>query len=171
TLKRAHDIRPEQVSEVTVGVNAIVPRILIHSNPHTGLEAKFSGEFSAAAALVEPRVGISTFSDEKLEDPSIRAVMGRVKLVGDPDIPGDQERHMWTRVTLRLTDGRTVSVGPREVPGHPANPLTAEALEEKFQECARLVLSADRVDTVAQMLDGLETCPDVRSLTAILGPA
>jgi hypothetical protein len=63
-----------------------------------------------------------------------------------------------------------VSIGPREVPGHPGNPLSDEALREKFDECARLVLSADRADSVGQMLESLETCPDLRSLTAILGP-
>src|SRR5439155_511894 len=44
-LRRAHGIRPEDVAEVTVGVNALVPRILIHSDPRTGLEAKFSAQF------------------------------------------------------------------------------------------------------------------------------
>jgi 2-methylcitrate dehydratase PrpD len=170
SLRREHGIRPAEVAEVSIGVNAIVPRILIHSRPRTGLEAKFSGEFSAAAALCEGRVGIATFSDDKVGDPEIRRLMDRVKLTVDPDIPGDQERHMWTRVTVRLADGRTVSVGPREVPGHPSRPLTAVALREKFEECARRVLTAGRVESVGQMLEGLETCPDIRSLTAILGP-
>jgi 2-methylcitrate dehydratase PrpD len=169
-LRRTHQIRPEEVSEITVGVNAIVPRILIHSNPRTGLEAKFSGEFSAAAALVEGRVGIRTFQDENVHEPAIRALMPRVKIVVDRDIPGDQERHMWTRVTVRLHDGRTLRIDPRKVPGHPTNPLTPAALRAKFDECARLVLTPDRVDSVAQMLESLETCPDLRSLTAILGP-
>jgi hypothetical protein len=44
------------------------------------------------------------------------------------------------------------------------------ALREKFEECARRVLTAGRVESVGQMLEGLETCPDIRSLTAILGP-
>jgi 2-methylcitrate dehydratase PrpD len=170
-LRRTHAIRPEDVAEVTIGVNALVPRILIHSNPRTGLEAKFSGEFSAAAALSEGRVGIATFSDDKVHDPAIRALMSRVRLVVDPDIPGELERHMWTRVTVALHDGRTLSIGPREVPGHPRNPLSAEALREKFEECARVVLTTDRVESVGQMLETLETCPDIRSLTAILGPA
>ena len=117
-------------------MNQVVPRILIHSNPKSGLEAKFSGEFSAAAALVDGRVGIATFSDDKVRDPAVRALMGRVAMAVDPEIPGELERHMWTRLTLRLTDGRTLSIGPREVPGHPGNPLTAAALEEKFTECA-----------------------------------
>jgi len=157
------------VAEVTVGVNAIVPRILIHSDPRTGLEAKFSAEFSAAAALCDGRVGISTFTDDKTRDPAIRALMPKIRVRVDPDIPGDAERHMWTRVTVRLADGRSLTVGPREVPGHPSRPLSADALREKFEECARLALPPDRVESVRQMLETLETCPDLRSLTAILG--
>jgi 2-methylcitrate dehydratase PrpD len=170
-LGRAHRIRPDDVAEVTVGVSALVPRILIHSDPRTGLEAKFSAEFSAAAALCDGRVGISTFQDDKARDPAIRRLMSRVKMRVDPDIPGDAERHMWTRVTVRMTDGQSWSVGPRQVPGHPSNPLTPEALYGKFDECAGLALPEDRVESVRQMLESLETCPDLRSLTAILGPS
>jgi hypothetical protein len=56
------------------------------------------------------------------------------------------------------------------VPGHPGNPLTLEALRAKFEECAALVLPADRVDSVARIVESLDTCPDLRSLTAILAP-
>ncbi len=169
-LKRTHALAPEQIASVTIGVNKVVPRILIHSSPTSGLEAKFSGEFSAAAALVEGRVGIATFSDDKVRDPAIRGLMSRVTMAVDPDIPGELERHMWTRLTIRLTDGRALSIGPRQVPGHPGNPLTPAALQDKFTECAGLVLPPDRVDTLAEMLERLEACPDLRSVTAVLGP-
>src|SRR5499427_8388286 len=167
-LRRTHQIIPEQIAEVTVGVHAAVPRILIHSNPRSGLEAKFSGEFSAAAALCEGRVGMTTFRDEKTDDPAIAKLMKRVHLVVDPEIPGEMERHMWTRVTVRFHDGREVAIAPRPVPGHPELPLSKDQLREKFLDCARLVLSEDRADTVRQMIEELDNCPDLRSLTAIL---
>ena len=167
-LQRTHRIRPEQVAQVTVGVNAAVPRILIHGNPRSGLEAKFSGEFSAAAALCDGRVGIATFRDDKTDDPTIRELMTRVRLVVDPEIPGDLERHMWTRVTVRLRDGREVAIAPRPVPGHPGLPLSMDQLREKFMDCARIVLPEDRADSVRQMVEQLDGCPDLRSLTAIL---
>ena len=147
-----------------------MPRILIHPRPRTGLEAKFSAEFSAAAALADGRVGIATFQDDRAQDPELRRLMERIRMVVDPAIPDDLERHMWTRLTVRCTDGRTVSIGPRPVPGHPANPLSLETLREKFKECAGLVLPADRVDSVAEMVESLDACPDLRSLTAILDP-
>ncbi len=169
-LKRTHLLAPERIRSVTIGVNKAVPRILIHSDPKSGLEAKFSGEFSAAAALVDGHVGLATFTDEKVRDPAVRQLMSRVTMAVDPEIPGELERHMWTRVTVHLDDGRTLSVGPRPVPGHPSHPLSPAALREKFTECAGLVLPADRVSSLAEMLDGLDACPDLRSLTAVLGP-
>jgi 2-methylcitrate dehydratase PrpD len=169
-LRGVQGIRPEEIETVTVGVTAGVPRILIHSRPRTGLEAKFSAEFVAAAALTDGRVGIATFQDDRAQDPGLQRLMERITMVVDPEIPGDLERHMWTRLTVRLKDGRSATIGPRPVPGHPENPLSLEALRAKFQECAGLVLPADRVDSVAQMVESLDTCPDLRSLTAILDP-
>jgi hypothetical protein len=43
-----------------------------------------------------------------------------------------------------------------------------DQLREKFADCARIVLSEDRVESVRQMVEGLDGCPDLRSLTAIL---
>jgi 2-methylcitrate dehydratase PrpD len=169
-LRRTHAIAPEQVERVTVGVGASVPRILIHSNPRSGLEAKFSGEFSAAAALCDGRVGIATFRDDKTDDPAIKALMKRVRVVVDPEIPGEGDRHVWTRVTLRLRDGREVSVAPRPVPGHPGSPLSLDQLREKFRDCARIALPEGRVESVRQMVENLDGCPDLRSLTAVLTP-
>jgi 2-methylcitrate dehydratase PrpD len=167
-LRQRHALRPADIAEVTVGVNASVPHILIHANPRTGLEAKFSGQFAAAAALVEDRMDMRTFTDEKVQDPAIRAFLPRVRLVVDPDIPGDLERHMWSRVRLRLTDGRALEIGPRQVPGHPGNPLTPAQLREKFEGCAGIVLSAERTQAVREIVETLDACPDLRSFTAIL---
>jgi len=89
-------------------------------------------------------------------------------MVVDPTIPGDLERHMWTRMTVRLRDGRELTISPRAVPGHPGLPLSMDQLREKFADCARIVLSEDRVESVREMVEGLDGCPDLRSLTAIL---
>jgi 2-methylcitrate dehydratase PrpD len=167
-MYRVHGVRADQVAEVTVGVTPQVPRILIHSSPSTGLEGKFSGEYAAAAALATGRVGISTFTDEQVQEPAVRALMGRVRLVVDPSIPSEREQTMWTRMRVRLTDSREVEIAPRPVPGHPAHPMTMDALREKFTECAALVLPDDRVESVRQMVERLDECPDLRSLTAIL---
>ena len=167
-LRETHRIIPEEVREITVRVAPSVPNILIHHVPRTGLEGKFSAEFCAAAALVDGHIGIATFTDEKTADPKVRAVMKKVQMVVNPTLPADQERQAWTRVTVRLADGRMLEVPPREVRGHPSVPLSREALRAKFEECAAVALTRQRVENAAEMLETLEGCPDLRSLTAIL---
>lgn len=71
---------------------------------------------------------------------------------------------------MKLVDGRVLEVPPREVGGHPSRPLSQAALRQKFEECAGRVLPRDRVESAAEMLESLEGCPDLRSLTAILMP-
>jgi 2-methylcitrate dehydratase PrpD len=169
-LELREGCRPAEVARVEIGVNSLVPRILIHSNPRTGLEGKFSAQFCAAAALVDGGVGIATFSEQRLADPQIRALMGKVTTVVDPTIPNDLEHHMWTRVTVTLADGTRREIPPREVQGHPRLPLSRERLLAKFLDCAAVALPRDRAESVAEMLETLEECPDLRSLTAVLRP-
>ena len=71
-------------------------------------------------------------------------------------------------IVVLCRDGREVAIAPRPVPGHPGLPLSMDQLREKFMDCARLVLPEDRADSVRQMVEQLDGCPDLRSLTAIL---
>ena len=63
---------------------------------------------------------------------------------------------------------QAVAVAPRPVPGHPGSPLSLDQLREKFRDCAGIVLPKDRVESIRQMVESLDGCPDLRSLTAIL---
>jgi hypothetical protein len=50
--------------------------------------------------------------------------MDRVRMVVDPTLPDGLEQHAWSRVTVRLRDGRTLVSPPRGASGHPDQPLT-----------------------------------------------
>lgn len=161
-------VRPDDVAAVEVGVSPIVPDVLIHARPQTGLEAKFSMEYCAAAALADGRVGIGTFEDGRLREPAIRSLLEKVRVVVDPSIPSHGDENAWSRVTLRLSDGRRLVRDPRGPQGHPGRPLSRDQLLEKFRDCARVVLSADRVEALVPTITALERCPAVGQLTALL---
>lgn len=100
-----------------------------------------------------------TASDQLLEGPH-----GFVSLLG-------AERPRWEALDTLGAPWKILIPGVAVKPYPASAPPSADTLrEETFNEHARLVLSEDRADSVAQMLGSLETCPDVRSLTAILGP-
>ena len=86
-------------------------------------------------------------------------------MVVDPALPAGVDQHAWTRVTVRLRDGRTLATEPRGARGHPETPLSDGALREKFLACAKTVLSADEAEGLAEQIGHLEDVPDIRLLT------
>jgi 2-methylcitrate dehydratase PrpD len=167
-LRGRHALDADQVAEVEVGVNAVVPDVLRHASPGNGLERKFSMQFCAAAALATGRVDLGSFADGPVADAGTRGVMDRVRMVVDPTLPQGLSEHAWTRVTLRLQDGRTLASPPRGASGHPDQPLTDAQLRDKFLACAAPVLGAAAAEGVAAQLTHLEDIPDIRALTARL---
>jgi hypothetical protein len=89
-------------------------------------------------------------------------------MVVDPSLPDGLEKQAWSRVTVRLTDGRTIAEGPRGASGHPAAPLSDTQLRDKFVGCAAYVLGHDHAAGVADQLMHLDAVPDIRALTARL---
>jgi len=124
-------------------------------------------QFCAAAAAAEGRVDLASFADAE-PAAAVRALMARVAMVVDPALPDELEQHAWSRVTVRLRDGRTLASPPRGAQGHPATPLSAEALRAKFLGCATRVLGGEEAEGVAMLLEHLEDVPDIRALTARL---
>jgi 2-methylcitrate dehydratase PrpD len=166
-LRRRHALDPEAVSLVEVGVTRVVPTVLIHPRPVTALERKFSMEYCAAAALVHGQVTLASFA-EGPPPPAVEKMMPKVAMVVDPALPADRAQHAWARVTLRLSDGRTLTAAPRGPHGHPDQPLSDAALREKFLACAAGVLSPAEAEAVAEQIASFEAIPDIRALTARL---
>jgi 2-methylcitrate dehydratase PrpD len=167
-LRDRHALGADQVAEVEVGVNHVVPDVLRHASPSNGLERKFSMQFCAAAALATGRVDLESFADGPVADAGTRGLMDRVRMVVDPTLPDGLSEHAWSRVTIRLRDGRALQSPPRGASGHPDQPLTDAQLRDKFLACAAPVIGADEADGVAEQLTHLEDIPDIRALTARL---
>jgi len=167
-LRAEHRLSAGQIAAVEVGVNRVVPDVLAHARPTTALERKFSMQYCAAAALAQGRVDFGSFADGEIADRDTRELMERITMVIDPGLPQGVEQHAWSRVTIRLRDGRTVATAPRGARGHPDTPLSDAALRDKFLACARAVLSPDEAEGVAEQIGHLEDIPDVRALTSRL---
>ncbi|MBI1734542.1 MAG: MmgE/PrpD family protein [Candidatus Rokubacteria bacterium] len=166
-LRERERLRPEQIADVEVAVNPVTPDVLRHPRPTTALERKFSMPYCAAAALADGRVDLASFADGDVAEPA-RGLMERVRMVVDTSLPHDLEQHAWSRVTVRLTDGRTLAVPPRGAQGHPDTPLSDTRLREKFLACAAVAIPRDAAEGVAEQLEHFEDIPDIRALTSRL---
>jgi hypothetical protein len=89
-------------------------------------------------------------------------------MVVDDTLPHELTQQAWTRVKLRLADGRTIEAPPRGAQGHPDQPLSPESLRAKFLGCAERALPRGEAEAVAEQTMHLEDIPDIRALTSRL---
>jgi 2-methylcitrate dehydratase PrpD len=167
-LKRREEFSADDVSAIQVGVDAITPTVLIHDRPATGLQAKFSMPFCAAAAIVYGRVGIETFDERQLQNPSMTALRDRVAMQVDPTLDASAPPLTQARVAVRLRDGRVLSASANGARGYPERPASDGELGTKFLSCAaRVMPEARAMESLAIMRD-IENVSDVGAVTALL---
>jgi len=165
---RVEGLTPERVKSVRLRTNANVVNTLLHSNPETWLEAKFSLPFNAAVILVKGRAGLAEFTDEVVKAPEIRSMMARIDFAAfDTIVSGFT--NTTTFVDVALDDG-TVLSGRVDYPkGSPQDPMTYDEVAEKFQECADYAnWPTDKAARIISLVRDFETLSDVSALTAAL---
>lgn len=151
-LVREHDVHPEAVERIEVGVNSHVPNALIYTRPQTALQAKFSLQFQMAIGVVDRRAGLAQFTDERVRDPRVRALMERVHVYVDPEIEALGYNEMRVKVTIHLRDGRVLAGRADMARGHPRKPLSRQEVSEKFLECATLVMPVGQARRLLEAL-------------------
>ena len=162
-LRREHQFTGEDVDAIDVGVDPITPTVLIHDHPATGLQAKFSMPFCAAAAASRGHVGIDTFDDQTLRDPAIDVVRRRVSMSIDSTLDAAAPPLTQARVRVRLRDGRVFERLASGARGYPQRPASDDELGRKFLSCATRALPGAGAQQALAALRAIDAAPSVRS--------
>jgi 2-methylcitrate dehydratase PrpD len=155
-----HDVRTDEVQEVAIGFLPGTDTALVSQNPQTGLEGKFSVEYTVAALLHDRRLTLETYNDAMVQRPAVRELMRKVRRYRIPDKKTYSGIAGYTDVALETRRGR-FELRVDRVPGSLAWPMTEADGVAKFMNCAAPVLGA----AAAERLLGL--CRESRTLTNI----
>jgi 2-methylcitrate dehydratase PrpD len=167
-LRRREGFSADEVERIDIDVDSIVPTILIYDRPSTGLEAKFSLPFCAAAAVLFGRVGIDTFDSATLVNPRVTSLMARVNMRVDRSLDAGAPPLTHARVHVRLRDGRVLEREANGAKGYPEQPASDAELNAKFLACASRALTQPAAARALALLRQIEQLEDVRTLTAAL---
>jgi 2-methylcitrate dehydratase PrpD len=171
---RAHQgITAADVARVTAGVPPLVARLVGRPDvPAPGANyARLCLPFVAATALLRGRVDVPDFRGDALTAADAHELAGRIHVVVDGN--PDENAIVPQIVDVELQDGRHHTVTLDRVIGHPAHPLSRDQNLDKFRRC--WTYGAERlVDAhaarVIELVDRLESLPDVRELIRLLVP-
>src|SRR5262245_17340357 len=163
-LARGRQLTADEIDAILVEVDTMTPRLLIYDRPQTGLEAKFSMPFCAAAAILFGHPTVDTFDDAHIKDPRVQGLMPRVSMRGNSDFDAAAPLSQ-ARVSIRLRDGEAVSAHADGARGYPGR-LTDAELGMKFLACARRSIPAAQAEAALAAARVLDAAADVGELIA-----
>jgi 2-methylcitrate dehydratase PrpD len=155
----------DRIEKITLRVHPLVKELTGKTDPRTGLEGKFSVTFACAIALLEGKAGEAQFSDTAVARPDVRALMARIEVVPDADVP-----HTQAGAVALTGAGETEQIWVDHARGTPGNRLTDDELAEKFHGLADEVLGRDRASQLADAAFSLAETGDVEAMLELTTP-
>lgn len=158
--------------------HAEVARVQVHTfaaathlrcvEPESTEEAQFSLPWPVACALVDGEVGPDQVLEDRLRDPVLRRMAGRVEMIVDPALEQAFPERALAWVTVESADGRRAHSGVLAARGDADAPLSDGELGQKFTRLAAPVLGRETADEIALTIGTLPQAPRLDRLTRLL---
>ena len=132
------------------------------SLPRSGLDGKFSIEYCAAAALLDGRVGIESFTDQRRFSPDMEETLRKIRVE-----PSDRDSAE-VQVTAMQKNGSVVDAECLGFRGSAGNPMSREERMEKVNDCIQRVLSDQDSERMVTLIEDLENVADISEIMEIL---
>lgn len=161
-LRTQHTLQADQIVAIEARVHPLVLELMHRVQPTTGLEAKFSHQHCAAAAIIDGAGHEAQFTDARAADPRIAALRAKVIATPDPAIAEDE-----VEVTIRLGDGRVLHAHVEHATGSPENPMNDAQLEAKYRALTVPVIGATRAEALLAAAWALDAAPNVNPMMSL----
>jgi 2-methylcitrate dehydratase PrpD len=160
-LIESHDIQPEDVESVECGIAPLAVDILIHRNPQTGLQGKFSAPYAVTTALLHRKASLEQFTDQAVQDVRAQAMNQKVNVVAHPEMEKSVQSAI---VTIRLKNGQEFTKKLDITSGHPERPMSLNQIIEKYRSCADSVINKDKIEKSIEKVLSFEALSDIGEL-------
>ncbi|MBI3249627.1 MAG: MmgE/PrpD family protein [Deltaproteobacteria bacterium] len=171
-ITAALDLR-QQIADLaaiqTVHITTPLMPYVNRPQPRTGLDGKFSFQYTTAAALLDGTVTVQSFTNERRFRADMEHLLPVIGITQTERIPGEMEK-MWVDLEVQLADGQQLAVrcnGPR---GFWGRPLTRAEHLVKVRDCLGARLSSQDVERCIELAEGLDElgADGVRELMALV---
>jgi 2-methylcitrate dehydratase PrpD len=132
---RARGVQPEDIKEIVceVGegtVHRLWEPLAGKQAPPSPYFAKFSTPYCIAVGFFDGAAGLAQFTEERISDPAVRDLAGKVSYVVDPENP--YPKRFTGHIRVRLRDGNVIEIRRDNMRGGSHDPLSQDELERKF---------------------------------------
>ena len=169
-LAKEHFIQPEDVKEVRVRTYSYNIDFMCGPPPQTIAHARLHMPYCLACSLVEGQLTVKDFTNEKLRDAKILALMKKIKFIAADDELNQFAPHlMGTIVTMVTKDDKHYEERVALPKGEPENPMSEKELKEKFETLAFFRgIDEKKISEIVGVINRLEKIDDTVDLAELL---
>jgi 2-methylcitrate dehydratase len=136
-------------------------------NPDSKETADHSIPYLVAAVLMDGRLTLRAFRDDRLWNPALRTLMPKIKVTEDADFTrahaGSPQQNR-ARITVVLQSGERLTAESGGDENDLASPKSDAQMAKKFREATEELLGARRVSEMLSQLERLEAIDDVAAI-------
>ena len=169
-IRKNEKYEPNQIASILWETTPLAVDIAQYGVPNDRNQAFYSIGWAIAAGLSEDRVGLRQFDEDKIQDPLLRDLCSKVKIVLHPELMSVvSPDHVAGELTVTLKDGRVfkhMRRRPRMYPG--GEPRNRGQLVEKFTENGLRSLKKSAIDKVIDSLYEIRKAPSMKVLMTSL---
>ncbi len=164
---RAKGIKPEDIELLRIQTYSVARDLVGEPFPETSYEAKFSLPFCVSTALVYGHVGVEDFTEQRIKDPMLEALMSHCTVEIDPLIDAHYPQKWGAKLNVILRNG-TVDHEQTDFPkGDPENKLTLEQLHTKFRRLSALLLPPSKIEVWLEQFMKVESFDNIADMWRI----
>lgn len=132
--------------------------------PATRETADHSVPFMLSAALVDGQFSDAIFTEERLRDPRIHALIDKIEVKEDPEYTRAYPAVSPCRLEILMKDGQCKSVAVAYPLGHARNPMSDDDVTQKFRTLASRSLPTEKAESMLRDLWVFEKLPSTEFL-------
>lgn len=133
-------------------------------NPQTRETADHSLPYCAAVALIDGKVGLEQFSEQRIKDPDLQKFLSKIKVERNLEHNKQYPKAFPCLIEIKNSIGETFSQTVTYPKGHPENPLSDKELEEKFITLNNGLIKTDRVKEIFDTIWDLENVNNISTI-------
>jgi 2-methylcitrate dehydratase PrpD len=150
------------ISRISLEVHPLVLELTGKPEPEDSFQAVFSVYHGVAVGLLDGRAGPGQYAAERVLDESVISIRKKVKARASNRMNVDQ-----TILRAELKSGEIIEIFVEHVIGSPENPLTENALEDKFRDLTSPYLSQDKQERIIQLAWQLDRQPNLQEIIGL----
>jgi 2-methylcitrate dehydratase PrpD len=160
---KGENIELDAIKSITVHASTLSLQAAGKNEPASGLEGKFSISYCVANALLRGVTGMQAFTDEKVNDPAVRAIMKKIKVINDPKIMA-----LESIVEVEVNNGKSFQAFSDILQQTPPLEVKKERVASKFLDLCEPVLGKKKSLALKKKIESMDTLQNMKDMAKSL---